>query len=88
MGDAKTCSNTISTTSETKVICGHCGAVNYIYEEIIWPDDDASKLDIEAVTCWKCGQDSLIDLLLLEFYPLGVEEMVRTEEGKSVSVFT
>jgi len=42
-------------------------------------------MDIEAITCWSCGKDSLIDEELLEFYPLGTEEMVNTVCGRHAS---
>ncbi|MHA2279837.1 MAG: hypothetical protein ACXAC5_03045 [Promethearchaeota archaeon] len=88
MGDPKTCSELTRAILELGVQCGHCGVMNYIREELDPSDNDASKVDIEAITCWGCSLDSLVDESLLAIYPNGVEEQVNTVAGHCVSAFT
>lgn len=87
MSDSKTCSQIIRCILEMKIECGHCEAINYVREDFDADDNDPSKLDIEAVTCWSCGKTSFIDKGFLDIYPLGTEEMVETVEGKSTGSF-
>ena len=60
------CSKTIECTISLKIECVHCKSWNYVSQTM---DNDPSKFDVEEITCWSCGKDSLVDEELLELYP-------------------
>lgn len=53
-------------TMLTKIKCAHCEALNYVSQTV---DDDPTKFDVEEITCWQCGKDSLVDEELMNMYP-------------------
>ena len=60
------CSKIIECKISMEIKCIHCDALNLVSQTM---DDDSSKSDIEEITCWSCGKESLVDELLLDFYP-------------------
>lgn len=62
----KHCSKIIETKLLLKIECIHCSALNYVSQTC---DDDPTKFDVEEISCWLCGKDSLVDEVLMEFYP-------------------
>ena len=61
----KHCSQITECTMLTEIKCVHCEALNYVSQTV---DDDPTKFDVEEITCWSCGKDSLVDESLLEYY--------------------
>ena len=63
-----------------KIECVHCEALNYVSQTM---DDDPTRFDVEEITCWLCGKDSLVNEELLGMYPEYPDECVSGHfEGK------
>lgn len=62
----KHCSQITDCTMLTEIKCVYCEALNYVSKTM---DNDPTRCDIEEITCWSCGKDSLVDEVLMEFYP-------------------
>lgn len=56
-------SKIVECTTSFKIECVHCKSMNYVSQ----PDD--SGFDVEEITCWSCGKDSLVNEELLLVYP-------------------
>jgi hypothetical protein len=80
MDESQICSKMVKGTVIIQIECGHCHSLNFVVDNFS-PTEDSSKMDIEAVTCWDCQKDSLIDPELLNIYPNGTEEAVNIVEG-------
>ena len=72
----KHCSKIIECTISYKVECVHCEALNYVSQPDWDGVDITSGSDFEAITCWSCGKDSLVDEELMLMYPEYPDESV------------
>ncbi len=72
----KHCSKIVECTISSKIKCVHCEALNYVSQSAWDGVDVTSGFDLEEITCWSCGKDSLVDEELMEMYPEYPDESV------------
>lgn len=87
MNQSKVCSELVNSVLELRIKCGHCESINFVTEEYDPNDTDMSKMDIEAIQCWNCGKESLIDEELLGIYPSGTDEQVNIVDGQEKGAY-
>ncbi len=74
----KHCSKILSSKLTLHIQCVHCKDGDYVTQ------GDSGDFDIEEITCWSCGKDSLVGEETLYFYPAYPDESVGGHfDGKS-----
>lgn len=80
MSKDRVCSKLVAAVLEIQIKCGHCQAINHVREDYT-PNNDPTHCDVDAIKCWSCYEESLIDEGLLEIYLEWPDESVNSRWG-------